>query len=57
LTSTIPIDDGRVGLPRILRLLEKHNVLLDKLITYIKSHKRVWFATHEQIARHVQSPA
>lgn len=29
--------------------------MLDRLITYIKGHKGVWFATHEQIARHVRS--
>lgn len=29
-------------------------LMLDRLITYIKGHKGVWFATHEQVARHVQ---
>ncbi len=29
-------------------------MMLDRLITYIKERKGVWFATHEQIARHVQ---
>ena len=25
--------------------------LLDRLVTYIKSHQGVWFGTHEQVAR------
>jgi peptidoglycan/xylan/chitin deacetylase (PgdA/CDA1 family) len=29
--------------------------MLDQLITYIRGHRGVWFATHEQVARHVQS--
>lgn len=29
-------------------------LMLDKLLTYIKGHKDVWFATHEQVARHVR---
>ncbi len=28
-------------------------MMLEKLIQYIKSHPKVWFATHEQIARYV----
>jgi peptidoglycan/xylan/chitin deacetylase (PgdA/CDA1 family) len=28
--------------------------MLDRLVTYMKSRPGVWFATHEQIARHVQ---
>lgn len=28
--------------------------MLDRLVTYIKGHKAVWFATHEQVARHVK---
>jgi peptidoglycan/xylan/chitin deacetylase (PgdA/CDA1 family) len=32
-------------------------LMLDRLIAYIKQHKGVWFATHEQVARHVQSAA
>jgi len=28
-------------------------VMLEKLITYIKGHSGVWFATHEQVARYV----
>ena len=28
--------------------------MLDRLVTYMKSKPGVWFATHEQIARHVQ---
>ncbi|HZL93825.1 MAG TPA: hypothetical protein VFB99_09280, partial [Vicinamibacterales bacterium] len=28
--------------------------MLEKLIKYIKSKPGVWFATHEQIARHVK---
>ena len=31
-------------------------VMLDKLLTYIKGHRGVWFATHEQIARYVGTP-
>jgi peptidoglycan/xylan/chitin deacetylase (PgdA/CDA1 family) len=31
-------------------------VMLDKLITYMKGHRGVWFATHEQIALHVGAP-
>lgn len=30
-------------------------VMLEKLITYIKGHRGVWFATHEQVARYVQA--
>ncbi len=30
-------------------------VMLDQLITYIRGHRGVWFATHEQVARFVQS--
>ncbi len=30
--------------------------MLDRLVTYMKSKPGVWFATHEQIARHVQAP-
>jgi hypothetical protein len=29
--------------------------LLDELIDHMKSEDGVWFATHEQIARHVAS--
>lgn len=29
--------------------------MLDRLIMYIEAHKGVWFATHEQVARYVQS--
>jgi peptidoglycan-N-acetylglucosamine deacetylase len=29
-------------------------VALEKLITYIKQHRDVWFATHEQVARYVR---
>jgi peptidoglycan-N-acetylglucosamine deacetylase len=29
-------------------------VMLDQLITYIRGHRGVWFATHEQVARFVQ---
>jgi hypothetical protein len=28
--------------------------MLDRLVVYMKSRPGVWFATHEQIARHVQ---
>ena len=28
--------------------------MLDRLVTYMKSKPGVWFATHEQIARHVR---
>jgi hypothetical protein len=28
--------------------------MLDRLVTYMKSRPGVWFATHEQIARHVR---
>jgi hypothetical protein len=28
--------------------------MLEKLIKYMKSKPGVWFATHEQIARHVK---
>jgi len=31
--------------------------MMDKLITYIKSKKHVWFATHEEIARYVLKQA
>jgi peptidoglycan/xylan/chitin deacetylase (PgdA/CDA1 family) len=31
--------------------------MLDRLVTYMKSKPGVWFATHEQIARHVRSSA
>jgi peptidoglycan/xylan/chitin deacetylase (PgdA/CDA1 family) len=31
--------------------------MLDSLVTYMKSKPGVWFATHEQIARHVKSVA
>jgi peptidoglycan/xylan/chitin deacetylase (PgdA/CDA1 family) len=31
--------------------------MLDRLVTYMKSKPGVWFATHEQIARHVKSAA
>jgi hypothetical protein len=27
--------------------------MLDRLVTYMKSKQGVWFATHEEIARHV----
>jgi peptidoglycan/xylan/chitin deacetylase (PgdA/CDA1 family) len=30
-------------------------VMLDRLITYMKGRPGVWFATHEQIARHIQA--
>jgi peptidoglycan-N-acetylglucosamine deacetylase len=30
--------------------------MLDRLVTYMKSKPGVWFATHEQIARHVRGP-
>ena len=29
--------------------------MLDRLVTYMKSKPGVWFATHEQIARHVKN--
>jgi peptidoglycan/xylan/chitin deacetylase (PgdA/CDA1 family) len=29
-------------------------VMLEKLITYMKQRRGVWFATHEQVARHVK---
>jgi hypothetical protein len=29
--------------------------LLDRLIQYMKSKPGVWFATHEEIARHVKN--
>jgi len=29
--------------------------MLDRFITYMKQRQGVWFATHEQVARHVQS--
>ena len=29
--------------------------MLDRLVTYMKSKPGVWFATHEQIARHVKT--
>ncbi len=32
-------------------------LMLDKLIGYMKGHRGVWFATHEQVARHVQATA
>lgn len=28
--------------------------MLERLITYIRGHRDVWFATHEQVARHVR---
>jgi peptidoglycan/xylan/chitin deacetylase (PgdA/CDA1 family) len=31
-------------------------LMLDRLVTYMKSKPGVWFGTHEQIARHVQGP-
>jgi peptidoglycan/xylan/chitin deacetylase (PgdA/CDA1 family) len=31
--------------------------MLDRLVTYMKSKPGVWFATHEQIARHVRTAA
>jgi peptidoglycan/xylan/chitin deacetylase (PgdA/CDA1 family) len=31
--------------------------MLDRLVTYMKSRPGVWFATHEQIARHVRAAA
>ena len=31
--------------------------MLDRLVTYMKSKPGVWFATHEQIARHVRAQA
>jgi peptidoglycan/xylan/chitin deacetylase (PgdA/CDA1 family) len=31
--------------------------MLDRLVTYMKSKPGVWFATHEQIARHVRDAA
>ena len=31
--------------------------MLDRLIAYMKSKPGVWFATHEQIARHVRQAA
>jgi peptidoglycan/xylan/chitin deacetylase (PgdA/CDA1 family) len=31
--------------------------MLDRLVTYMKSKPGVWFATHEQIARHVKDAA
>ena len=30
-------------------------VMLEKLIEYIRGHRGVWFATHEQVARHVKA--
>jgi peptidoglycan/xylan/chitin deacetylase (PgdA/CDA1 family) len=30
--------------------------MLDKFITYMRQRPGVWFATHEQVARHVKSP-
>jgi peptidoglycan/xylan/chitin deacetylase (PgdA/CDA1 family) len=30
-------------------------VALEKLLTYIRQHKGVWFATHEQVARYVNT--
>ncbi|MGE3843589.1 MAG: polysaccharide deacetylase [Vicinamibacterales bacterium] len=32
-------------------------VMLDQLIAYMKGHKGVWFATHEDVARYVSSEA
>jgi len=29
-------------------------VMLEKLITYIRQNRGVWFATHEQVARYVR---
>ena len=29
--------------------------MLERLITYIRGHRNVWFATHEQVARHVRN--
>jgi peptidoglycan/xylan/chitin deacetylase (PgdA/CDA1 family) len=29
--------------------------MLDRLITYIRGHKNVWFATHEQVARYIRT--
>jgi peptidoglycan/xylan/chitin deacetylase (PgdA/CDA1 family) len=30
-------------------------VMLEQLLTYIRGHRGVWFATHEQVARYVQN--
>jgi peptidoglycan/xylan/chitin deacetylase (PgdA/CDA1 family) len=30
-------------------------VMLERLITYMRGHKGVWFATHEQVARYIRS--
>ncbi len=40
-------------MPRTSSAIE-HGAMLDRLVTYMKSRPGVWFATHEQIARHVQ---
>jgi peptidoglycan/xylan/chitin deacetylase (PgdA/CDA1 family) len=31
--------------------------MLDRLVTHIRARPGVWFATHEQIARHVKQQA
>jgi hypothetical protein len=31
--------------------------MLDRLVTHIRGRQGVWFATHEQIARHVKERA
>jgi hypothetical protein len=31
--------------------------MMDRLVTYMKSRPGVWFATHEEIARHVKAAA
>jgi peptidoglycan-N-acetylglucosamine deacetylase len=30
--------------------------MVERLIAYIRGHRNVWFATHEQVARYVQNP-
>lgn len=30
-------------------------VMLERLLTYIRGHRGVWFATHEQVVRYVQN--
>jgi hypothetical protein len=32
-------------------------LMLDRLVSYMKTRPGVWFATHEQIARHVKAQA
>jgi hypothetical protein len=30
--------------------------MLERLLQHIRQHSDVWFATHEQVARHVKGP-